>query len=87
MFTLGQDVVRELQTLFAGSPYLHLGGDEVSSACWDKRPNIKTFMQTKNLKSYGELQMYWRAQLKSALKGSPKIMFWRNDGQDVTTSN
>lgn len=71
--------------MFSNSPYIHLGGDEVFSACWDKRPAIKEFMAKNNIASYGALQMYWRKQLKSVLSAGKKVVFWRNDGHDVTT--
>ncbi len=29
--------------------------------------------------------MYWRKQLKSVLPSGRRAMFWRNDGQNVTT--
>lgn len=87
VYELAKDVVKEVDALFKDSPYIHLGGDEVSSACWNLRPEIKTFMATKGIKSYGELQMYWRFQLKQVLPASRKVIFWRNDGTDVTTSD
>lgn len=49
------------------------------------RPAIKTFMALKNIKNYGELQMYWRYQLKQALPQSRKVIFWRNDADNLTT--
>ena len=30
--------------------------------------------------------MYWRGQLKSVVSTSKKVVFWRNDGHDVTTT-
>jgi hypothetical protein len=44
-------------------------------------------MATKNITTYGELQMYWRSQIKSVLPPNRKVIFWRNDGADVTTFN
>ncbi len=38
VFTLVQDVLRDVNEIFADSPFIHLGGDEVSSKCWDLRP-------------------------------------------------
>ena len=81
-----KEVFQELDKMFTNSPYLHLGGDEVFSSCWDKRPAIKDFMASKNIKTYGELQMYWRKELKSVLSSSRKVVFWRNDGHDITTA-
>lgn len=53
VFTLVKDVIKEIDLLFKDSPYLHLGGDEVSSRCWDLRPEIKNFMQRNNISGYG----------------------------------
>lgn len=86
-FTLAADVVREVDELFRSSPYIHLGGDEVSSACWNLRPEIQNFMKLHNLKTYGELQMYWRFQLKQVLPAGRRAVFWRNDGANVSTSD
>ena len=81
-----KEVIDEVDKMFSGSTYFHLGGDEVFSSCWDKRPAIRDFMASKNISSYGELQMYWRGQLKSVISPSKKVVFWRNDGHDVTTT-
>jgi hexosaminidase len=86
-FALAADVVREVDELFRSSPYIHLGGDEVSSACWNLRPEIQNFMKLHNLKTYGELQMYWRFQLKQVLPAGRRAVFWRNDGANVSTSD
>lgn len=42
-------------------------------------------MTLKNIKTYGELQMYWRFQLKQALPAARKVIFWRNDADNLTT--
>lgn len=41
-------------------------------------------MAEHNLKTYGELQNYWRDTLKSSLKNR-KFVFWRNDASDLIT--
>lgn len=85
VYTLTEEVLAEADSLFKDSPYIHLGGDEVFGSCWDLRPSIKTFMALKNIKNYGELQMYWRYQLKQSLPASRKVIFWRNDADNLTT--
>ena len=42
-------------------------------------------MMLKNIKSYGELQMYWRYELKKALPKDRKTVFWLNVAEDVVT--
>lgn len=44
-------------------------------------------MAKNKIANYGQLQMYWRGQIKSVLSPTRKTMFWRNDAQDVTTIN
>lgn len=44
-------------------------------------------MKSKGIKSYGELQMYWRFQLKQVLPANRKVIFWRNDAQNVSTAD
>ena len=53
VFDLVKDVVKEVDELFSKSKYIHLGGDEVSSSCWNLRPEIQNFMQKQGLSSYG----------------------------------
>lgn len=36
-------------------------------------------MALKNIKNYGELQTYWRHEMKQALPQSRQVIFWRND--------
>ena len=42
-------------------------------------------MKLKNINGYGQLQMYWRYQLKQSLPKSRKVIFWRNNAENVTT--
>lgn len=84
-YDLAATVLKEIDNLFVKSPYLHLGGDETSSYCWDLRPEIKTFMKLKNIKTYDELQMYWRYELKQALPSSRKVAFWRVKSENIIT--
>lgn len=52
-YILAQDVVREINSIFSSSPYIHLGGDEVSSNCWNLRPEIQNFMKMQGIANYG----------------------------------
>jgi hexosaminidase len=53
VLNLAKDVITEITQLFSASPYIHLGGDEVVDACWDKRPAIQEYMNANNISSYG----------------------------------
>jgi hypothetical protein len=85
VYTLVRDVLKEIDLLFKDSDFIHLGGDEVGSACWDKVPAIKTFMAAHNISNYGELQMYWRKEMRQAFDDTRKVGFWKNTGDNVTT--
>ena len=41
-------------------PWIHMGGDEVFTTCWDLRPQIKQFMLEKEIADYNQLQVYYR---------------------------
>lgn len=36
-------------------------------------------MAARGIKDYGELQMYWRYEMKQALPQNRSVVFWRND--------
>lgn len=84
-YKLVQEVFKEIDQIFTTSPYLHMGGDEVSGKCWDGIPEIKKFMEDNKIANYGELQMYWRKQVKSVLPEHRKIIYWRNNADGVKT--
>ncbi len=44
-------------------------------------------MKLKNLTNYGDLQVYWRFQLKQALPNGRKTIYWRNDGGNFVFSS
>lgn len=87
VYTLVGDVLKEVDALFKDSDYLHLGGDEVSSKCWDLAPGIKTFMTAHHINNYGELQMYWRKYLRSVLSPTRKVVFWKNTNENVSIAD
>ena len=84
-YKLVQEVLSEVDNIFKDSPYIHLGGDEVFGSCWNLRPAIQTFMKLKNIKTFGQLQMYWRYEIKQALAKGRKTVFWLNVAEDVST--
>ncbi len=40
-------------------------------------------MLNHNISDYGQLQMYWRNQMKAALPKNRSVVFWRNDAQNI----
>lgn len=83
VYDLVQDVLKDVEATFKDADFIHLGGDEVFAACWDQVPAIQTFMKLHHIGSYGELQMYWRKELKSVM--GKKAGFWKNRADNVTT--
>lgn len=41
-------------------------------------------MAKNNIADYGELQMYWRRQMKSILPANRSVVFWRNDNSRIS---
>lgn len=58
--------------------YLHAGGDEVNTGCWDQRPHIKEFMARNGIPSYQALEVYWRKLEKKDLRKvtNRSLIFW-----------
>lgn len=86
VYTFTKEIIREFDEIFANSPYLHFGGDEIWEDCWDAQPQIQDFMKAHGINNYGQLQMYWRSELKSVLSADRKVIFWLNVAVNVTTS-
>lgn len=84
VFDLVKDVVHEAGALFKSSGYIHLGGRDVSEACWKKRTSISTFMKLKNIHTYAELLNFWRFELKQALSPGKKAIYWAKDAYEAT---
>jgi hexosaminidase len=51
-------LVNELMKLVNSTfedPYVHFGGDEVTTSCWDLKPSIKAWMAENSIASYHDL--------------------------------
>lgn len=44
-------------------PYLHMGGDEVSFACWESNPGIQQWMKEHNYTDYSKLEQHYETTL------------------------
>jgi N-acetyl-beta-hexosaminidase len=52
--------MRDTYELFKESLFIHFGGDEVDTSCWDSRPEIKEFMEKNGIPDYVALETYYR---------------------------
>lgn len=57
-YALLDDVIRELSEIFS-SPYIHIGGDEVSTAQWMRCPDCKALMAREGMTRPEQLQDYF----------------------------
>jgi len=81
-----EDVLREVNDMFIDS-VVHLGGDEVSLDCWDKRPAIKEWMAKNKIASYNDLQTYYRTRQKQIWRkiSNKTASYWANEEIDLPT--
>eukprot|EP00939_MAST-03C_sp_MAST-3C-sp1_P002502 g2502.t1 len=67
-----QRVVSEIKSTFANAPIVHLGGDEVPTACWLNSPNVTAFMKTEGFESAEELVGYFLKRVASTIEEDVK---------------
>ena len=68
--------------------FVHVGGDEVSFACWQSNPEITKFMKAHpNITTYAELESYYEVQLLEILKKqNTSYIIWQeifDNGVDI----
>ena len=84
-FEVVDDVMKHINSTFVDD-YVHFGGDEVQSKCWDERPQIKEWMDKNKIANYTELEKYYRqTQKKNWRKISPKkkVIYWSNEAKNL----
>ena len=69
-FKLLEDIFTEVADIFP-SKYIHIGGDEVSTAQWSRCPDCKALMAQMGIE-VGHLQDYFMARVANMLKGLGK---------------
>ena len=62
-FVMLRNILEEVAELFP-SPYIHIGGDEVSYRYWRACPHCKALMHRKGFKNVAELQGYFMGRLE-----------------------
>ena len=68
-----QEVVDALIQIFP-SKYIHLGGDEVPTAIWEKCPKCQALYKKEGMKDPGELQDYFTRKMSEYIRSKGKIM-------------
>ena len=68
-----QEVVDALIQIFP-SKYIHLGGDEVPTAIWEKCPKCQALYKKEGMKEPGELQDYFTRKMSEYIRSKGKIM-------------
>lgn len=68
-----QEVVDALIQIFP-SKYIHLGGDEVPTAIWEKCPKCQALYKKEGMKEPGELQDYFTRKMSEYIRLKGKIM-------------
>lgn len=68
-----QEVVDALIQIFP-SPYIHLGGDEVPTAIWEKCPKCQALYKQEGMKEPGEIQDYFTRKMSEYIRSKGKTM-------------
>lgn len=71
--TFAEEVVDALIEIFP-SPYIHLGGDEVSTDIWETCPKCMALYRQMGMKSMGEIQDYFTRKLSELVRSKGKTM-------------
>lgn len=71
--TFAEEVVDALIEIFP-SPYIHLGGDEVSTNIWETCPKCMALYRQMGMKSMGEIQDYFTRKLSELVRSKGKTM-------------
>eukprot|EP01006_Ploeotia_vitrea_P054448 TRINITY_DN67886_c1_g2_i1.p1 TRINITY_DN67886_c1_g2~~TRINITY_DN67886_c1_g2_i1.p1 ORF type:complete len:543 (+),score=25.01 TRINITY_DN67886_c1_g2_i1:48-1676(+) len=67
-----QKLWEEVSHLFI-DPFVHLGGDEVDTTCWQNNPSIQQWMKAHNRTDYHTLQAYFERRLVETIITQPSV--------------
>lgn len=67
------DLIDELADIFP-SPYIHLGGDEVSTGVWETCPRCRALYEKEGMTDYHQLQDYFTARVRKIAQAKGKTM-------------
>lgn len=80
-----QEVVDALIQIFP-SKYIHLGGDEVPTAIWEKCPKCQALYKKEGMKEPGELQDFFTRKMSEYIRSKGKIMVGWDEINDRHTA-
>ena len=69
-----KEVLKEVFSLFP-SKYIHLGGDEVDIAAWEKCPRCRARVAAKGLGDASQLQAWFTREMEDFCRENGKVMF------------
>ena len=72
-FAFVSDLVDALVEIFP-SPYIHLGGDEVSTSVWETCPKCQALYRKEGMTDYHQLQDYFTKQVREIVRAKGKTM-------------
>lgn len=76
-FKFLEDVLDETIQLFPGSPYVHIGGDEVLKDFWKESAFVQELKKSENLKDEHEVQSYFVRRMEKFINSKgKKIIGW-----------
>lgn len=85
-YDLVDDVLRHVTETFPDN-YVHFGGDEIDLDCWDQRPSIAKFMEEHSIKTFRDLEVYYREEQKrrfrKSISSTKKVIYWANEEIDL----
>ena len=77
LYTFLREFLLEMGSIFEGD-MLFLGGDELSTTCFDNSPTIAAWMKSKGLNASGAQQYFWQQMTKEVFPHLNKtISVWR----------
>ena len=72
------DVLDEVISIFP-DPVIHIGGDEVKYNQWKESKSVRSYMDSLNIKTPADLQIYFINNISDQIKKKGKVMMGWND--------
>lgn len=88
VYTFLTDVLKEVAALFP-SPYLHIGGDEVSFGikAWETDPHIQALIRREGMKNVKDAERYFMLRMADTVRSLGKTLVGWDELLDLNVSN